>query len=166
MSMMPLGGANPALITVDVELDHHCPHCGTVSPALVRGRGFATESRSLLDLGGSDAQFKGEVTAQRDAALLIRLARCPACGKRDPKGIRVLWMRAVWVLLGAVALDLIAMTMRDADVPWHHALGLLAGFVGGIWLLLAAVAWRQLRGSNERVRFITPPAPPAGPYRS
>jgi hypothetical protein len=91
---------------VHVELDHHCEHCGAVSPAVVMGRG------SGRDRGG-DGQFLAETDAQRDAAALIRLAKCPLCSRRNPTGVRALWKRAGWVLAGCIAFGAAAFAIGD-----------------------------------------------------
>src|ERR1700743_2629117 len=90
---------------IEVELDHHCGHCGAVSPALVEGRGRAAEKRFFFEQGSSDAKFLADGEAHGDAALLIRAVRCPRCRRRDPAQLRTLWLPLVWVLLGAAVLD-------------------------------------------------------------
>ncbi len=132
-----------AKASVEVELDHTCPHCGVVSPALVSGHSLVSEQRFILEQGSSDAKFLAETEAQRDAALLIRVVRCPRCQRRDSAEIRKLWLPLVWITLGAAALGLASL----AVIP--IAMLLLLG-----WAATGVRAMRALRGSDRRVRFL------------
>jgi hypothetical protein len=135
---------NSATASVEVELDHHCPHCHTVSAAKVQGKGVGIERRFFFELGGSDAQFLAETEAQRDAARLIRVARCPRCQLRDGAEVRKLWLPLLWTALVVLALAWLA---PHARIPLAVLLPLLE-------LLLGRRAVRALRGSDRRVQFI------------
>jgi hypothetical protein len=152
-----IGKQASARTEVQVELDHHCSLCQKVSAAVVKGRGRATEQRTLLEPGGSisaDARFNAEVNAQRDAATLIRLAVCPHCGRRDPIEVRrfltgtILPPVAIAILI-ALALDFFA----EGPAPS------LAGMIAVVFAVAALyIVWRattMFRGSRARVDFVS-----------
>ena len=132
-----------AKASVEVELDHQCEHCGAVSPAMVSGRAVASEQRFIFEAGSSDAQFLAETEAQRDAALLIRVVRCPRCQRRNAAELRTLWMPMLWMALGATALAIAGL----AVVPL-----VMLVLIGGLAFGVRAV--KALRGSDRRVRFL------------
>jgi len=155
--------------THDVELDHACGACKKTSPAWVRGQATVTESRGAFEMGSSDAQFFAETEAQRNAAMLIRIVRCPHCGVRDPGEMRKVWMRLVWTFLAIEIFHALWATLGSHDYfdDWMR----LASTAIGVQLVgLAGVGfkiWKDLRASDQRVRFINEPASDAqGPYRS
>jgi hypothetical protein len=158
-----------ASATHDVELDHACSACNKVSPAWVRGKATVTESRGAFSPGSSDAQFLAETEAQRNAAMLIRIARCPHCQTRDPVEMRKVWMRLVWAFVGIEACHAVwaALGYRDYFVDW---MGLASTSLGVQLVGLGAVGikiWRDLQASDTRVRFIKEQkSEEQGPYRS
>ncbi len=153
---------------IQVELDPNCAYCGKTSAAMVTGKGSASENKSVFAPDGSDAGFLADVEAQRDAAELIRLARCPKCGRRSAEGIRGLWMRFVWLgilfaVLAAVGWWAVDEKMLGAsDARMYYAI-----FAVGSFGPLAWKTYEKMRGSRERVCFISSTtSEPRDPYRS
>src|SRR5262249_52230835 len=101
MIHLPVGEPHfSAKATLLVELDHHCPYCGTVSPATVVGKGHGSTGGAFLDNGRQEARDLARDSSQRDAALLIRMATCPRCHRRDEGEIRALVKRTALPLVG------------------------------------------------------------------
>jgi hypothetical protein len=159
-----------ASATHDVELDHACGVCEKTSPAWVRGKATIVENRTGIEAGGSDAQFLAETEAQRNAALLIRIARCPHCTRRDPEQMRKLWMRFVWVILAVeVAHALFALIGATDDYArvWLRAAPTMFGAALVLLISVGSKTWVDLRASDTRVRFLKETKSEAvGPYRS
>jgi hypothetical protein len=139
-----------------VELDHACP-CGVTSAAWVRGRGNVMQD--------------DEVEAQRHAALLIRLARCPACHRRDLREV-------IGVLLPALFAALFVEVVHLSASYWNSYDGYfstLYAYYTSRFVTLSIIAfvgffvrgWLQVRASDRRVSFLDEQrSQPAGPYRS
>ena len=153
-----------------VELDRHCSPCNAVFPAYVIGRGHAAAPT------GADAAFDAEDAAQRDAALLVRLAPCPRCGRREAAAVRSHYLAMAGGVLGglalvAVALILVALGAFESGAMSGGSVKLVAVLgVGGLVLLVVSFkkSYARWRGSRDRVHFLPAPAPnePQGPYRS
>jgi len=154
---------------LDVDLDHHCSLCGKTAAAWVRGKAVVQENRSLLEMGASDAAFLAETEAQRNAALLVRIARCPACKQRDPGEMRPLVMRFVWAIVGVEAAHLLLAMLGSSSSfltsylrVWYPIAILLTCVMVGV----GAKTLRDLRASDVRVRYIRETEETQGPYRS
>jgi hypothetical protein len=151
-----------ARASTEVELDHHCSACGKTSTAWVIGRGSASSSTGAFGHRASDVQFMAETEAQRDAAAIIRLVRCPYCEKRDPAEMRAaLTPLAIWP--GSI-LAASWLLLWGFEVPlW------LGGSLAAVTLLaIGGKLVGRLRGTTLRVRFLREavPSEPQGPYRT
>jgi hypothetical protein len=147
-----------------VELDRHCAPCNQVFAAQVIGLGSGRAGT------GADAAFEAEDNAQRDAALLVRLARCPRCGAREGAALRsVIISLAAWCVLAGVlgwlawAMEK-AMNRRDDQTI---VLGLAAGAIATLGVGIYRTAQRFI-GSRNRVQFLASNKSDnkQGPYRS
>jgi hypothetical protein len=138
-----------ATATAEVALDHHCPHCRHVAEATVRGEGSATSADFNPQ---SDANFHAKDNAQRDAALLIRLAPCQKCRMRDGAEVRRLFIGGVLHVIGAVGLAGVAYVLFFLGAFEVYTLLLC---LGALSMLFYAVytPLKRWRGSTERVRF-------------
>jgi hypothetical protein len=147
-----------------VELDRHCAPCNQVFAAQVIGLGKGRAGT------GADAAFEAEDNAQRDAALLVRLARCPRCGAREGAALRSVLVSlffmcalgvaagwAAWVLQGAL-------TARDDETL---VLGLVVASIAVFGVGIYRSAQRFI-GSKNRVQFLASSKQDnkQGPYRS
>jgi len=142
---------------LEVELDHHCAPCGKTSAAWVRGTAVVVEKRTIIDQGGSDAAFLAETEAQRNAALLIRLARCPRCHRRDGSEMRKLAIRFGWMILGVECVHVYVAT--TASFPFFESyvreLPTMALLLAAAWIGTAWKIRRDLRASDDQVRFVS-----------
>jgi hypothetical protein len=147
-----------SIASFEVELDHHCERCGAVSTAIVLGRGSGSDR-------DGDGRFLADTNAQRDAAALIRLARCPRCSRRNPSAVRRLWWRGGLAVVAIAALAAFVGALGDGPFDLALLSKLTLGPFGVMALIAVAVTAgitvRQLLGSEDRVRFRSLAADPA-----
>jgi hypothetical protein len=157
---MYFGRSYQAAVEGKILRHHECP-CGFSAQATVEARGRATaESPFMLSnalsrrLASQDAGH----AAARHAAMTMWIVRCPACGKRDPRGVRRYWLRAGGRLIGSAVL----LAGLGALLSWSgasRAVGLLA-VGGGVlylgWSFVTDALWTW-RTADARVDFGSAP---------
>jgi hypothetical protein len=138
-----------------VLLDHHCGYCGKTHEAKVTGRGRATLERRAP--GGDSPEADARVAAQEEAAALIRLTPCPACGKRDAGEVRKLFVLALLQVVAGLALGVgawVAFTLEAFGSRDQMRVVMIFALAGGGVVVGAIVrVATRWRGSVERVRF-------------
>ncbi len=156
---MYVGRRHSATVTIKRVLPFHCPHCAHQARALVVGigQGQGTSPYFLDESGAKQRASSGaERAAEENAALTLKVARCPSCHKRDEQALQAMRTK---VILGAVAclvaLPLMGLVM---DALQRASFGLyIFGPIGVItaWFLWSSKKW-QWETADRRVAFVDP----------
>jgi hypothetical protein len=135
-----------------IELDHHCSECGTTSAADVEG--LAGGSDVAFAGSQSEARNRAREDLARNAVLMISLARCPRCGKRDRVALRSFALRqSVSATLLAACGGLLGYSFGWPFLIGGGILGMSAGYKRYSSALEASdrqVVWRPTAGKIQR----------------
>src|SRR5512141_198244 len=114
---MYVGRKHTATIHAEVELPFACQFCRFKGTAKVVGVGQGVgNSPYFLDDQGAASRASSEAAekARENAALTLKLARCPGCGARDDGAVRGEQLKAVLASVGTLIGMLLLGLLLDA----------------------------------------------------
>ncbi len=137
-------GQRFTVVSGTLELPYRCASCGETRTARITTIGLARGH-------GGSAQVSAQDKAAANAPRVLRLARCPACGKRTPGALR----RAMGkdLLHGAVIAALVGVCVVAFDaMKDHRGLYLGGALVLGL-VLLPLLTMRRRVAQADEIRF-------------
>jgi hypothetical protein len=156
---MYVGKQYDAKHTETFLIEFNCPLCSFSCDAETVGTGYGSaQSPFFMNNAGAedDAREGAWASAAKNARYLVRLARCPKCGRRSfGRIIRFIMISLLWMLLVSVPFVALGAWFWGRREQGYGALFIGVGLVlaGAVYFTVVHPKWA---GVSRRLRFVKP----------